>query len=166
MTQCAFCNYRDAALLEQQIATKQLTQVQAATIIGCNKSTISRHMGKCVPKKVAEWVKPEAAKEETLNVVNALLESRERILSIYDDARQTGDMRAAIQALQCEVSQLSLMGKLSGQFSDGAQVNILMNPEFVKLKQMLIKTLEPYPEARVRLSERLMEMNEGDGNKS
>lgn len=75
-------------------------------------------------------------------------------------------MRAAIQALQCEVSQLSLMGKLSGQFSDGAQVNILMNPEFVKLKQMLIKTLEPYPEARVRLSERLMEMNEGDGNKS
>jgi hypothetical protein len=123
-------------------------------------------MGKCVPKKVAEWVKPEAAKEETLNVVNALLESRERILSIYDDARQTGDMRAAIQALQCEVSQLSLMGKLSGQFSDGAQVNILMNPEFVKLKQMLIKTLEPYPEARVRLSERLMEMNEGDGNKS
>jgi len=152
--------------LEQQIATKQLTQVQAATIIGCNKSTISRHMGKCVPKKVAEWVKPEAAKEETLNVVNALLESRERILSIYDDARQTGDMRAAIQALQCEVSQLSLMGKLSGQFSDGAQVNILMNPEFVKLKQMLIKTLEPYPEARVRLSERLMEMNEGDGNKS
>ncbi len=163
MTQCAFCNYRDAALLEQQIATKQLTQVQAATIIGCNKSTVSRHMGKCVPRKIAEWVKPEAAKQETLNVVNALLESRKRVLSIYDEARQSGDMRAAIQALQCEVSQLTLMGKLTGQLSDAPQVNFLLNPEFVKLKQILIKTLEPFPDARVKLSEALTQIaNDGE----
>ena len=102
-------------------------------------------MSNCVPKKIAEWVKPEAAKEETLNVVNALVESRERVLSIYDEARQTGDMRAVIQALQCEVSQLTLMGKLTGQLSDAPQVNFLLNPEFVKLKQILIKTLDRIP---------------------
>ena len=138
---------------------------RAAQLMNSNKATVSRHMRGCFLQKVAEWIKPEAGKEETLNVVNALLESRERVLSIYDEARQTGDMRAAIQALQCEVSQLSLMGKLTGQLSDAPQVNFLLNPEFVKLKQILIKTLEPYPEARLRLSEQLMEIaNDGNGN--
>ncbi len=122
-------------------------------------------MRNCIAKKVQRAARPEPAEVEGLNVINALMESRARILSIYDEARQTGDVRAAIQALQCEVSQLTLMGKLTGQFSDETQINILMNPEFVRLKQILIKTLEPYPEARVRLSERLMEMNEDDGNK-
>lgn len=52
MTQCTFCNYRDAAFLEQQIATKQIAQAEAAKIIGCNRSTVSRHMSNCVLRRL------------------------------------------------------------------------------------------------------------------
>jgi hypothetical protein len=162
MTQCAFCNYRDAAILEQQIATKHLTQAQAAAIIGCNKSTASRHMRNCVPKKIAEWTKPEAAKEETLNVVNALISSHAKTLEILEDSLAEGDRRTALMALQTEIRQLELNAKLTGQLNDAPQVNFLLNPEFVKLKQILIKTLEPFPDARVRLSEALTEIANDD----
>jgi hypothetical protein len=111
-----------------------------------------------VAARIKESMKPEPVEVDGLNVVNALLESRARILSVYDEARQTGDMRAAIQALQCEVSQLTLMGKLSGQFSDGAQIDILMNPELYNFEHMLVETFDP--EERVKISERWLRMNE------
>lgn len=167
MTRCALCKHPDRTEIERKIAAQELSMTAAAKIANSNKATVSRHMRNCVAKAVAESVKPEPVMVEGLNVVNALLESRKRVLSIYDEARQTGDMRAAIQALQCEVSQLSLMGKLTGQLSDAPQVNFLLNPEFVRLKQILIKTLEPYPDARVKLSEALTEIandGEDDGN--
>jgi hypothetical protein len=164
MTRCKLCNFPERAAIEKRIAKRELTQAQAAVIVDCNPAAISRHINIHVPARIRESMKPEPVEVEGLNVVNALLESRKRVLSIYDEARQTGDMRAAIAALQCEVSQLALMGKLTGQLNDAPQVNFLLNPEFVRLKQILIKTLEPFPEARVRLSEALTEIADDDNN--
>lgn len=158
VTQCKFCNYRDAAILEGQIATKQITQVQASTIIGCNKSTVSRHMSNCVPKKIAECMRPAPAKEETLNVVDALTTSHSKTLKILDDSLAEGDRKTALMALQTEIRQLTLNAKLTGQLNEAPQVRLLMHPEFVKLKQILIKTLEPFPDARLKLSEALTEV--------
>jgi hypothetical protein len=158
MTRCKLCNHPEKAAIEQGIAARELTQAQAAKIVDCNPAAISRHMRVHVAARIKESMKPEPVEVDGLNVVNALLESRARILSVYDEARQTGDMRAAIQALQCEVSQLTLMGKLSGQFSDGAQIDILMNPELYNFEHMLVETFDP--EERVKISERWLRMNE------
>jgi len=164
MTQCTFCNHRDAALLEQQIVTKQLTQAQAATIIGCNKSTVSRHMANCVPKKMAEWVKPEPAKEETLNVVNQLVRSHEDLLQLYQEARAKEDIHAAIKVLEAERRHLELVAKLTGQLQEATQVSFLLNPQYLTLKQTLIRILEPHPELRQEVSQALIEAEEGLNN--
>ncbi|MGA7075848.1 MAG: hypothetical protein WBZ42_04795 [Halobacteriota archaeon] len=168
MPRCTICKLPDAErdALEEKIASKELSITKGAELVNSNKATLSRHMNRCVPKRIRESMKPEPIQIEGLNVVNALTESRERILSIYDEARQSGDLRAAIAALQTEVSQMLLMAKLTSQLNDAPQVNFLLNPEFVRLKQILIKTLEPFPEARVRLSEALTEIaddGEDDG---
>ncbi len=160
MTQCQFCNHRDAALLEQQIAIKQLTQVQAATIIGCNKSTVSRHMANCVPRKMAEWVKPEQAKEETLNVVNQLVRSHEELLELYEIARDKEDIHAAVKVLEAERRHLELVAKLTGQLQEATQVSFLLNPQYLTLKQTLIRILEPHPELRQEVSQALIEAEE------
>ena len=89
--------------------------------------------------------------QEGLDVVKALTASHNRVLSIFDDAIADGDRRAAIASLECEVKQLNLMGKLTGAFSDAPQINLLLNPEFVRLKQVLIETMEPYSDARLAL---------------
>jgi len=99
-----------------------------------------------------------AAEEETLNVVNALTNSHAITLAILNDSLAKGDRRTALMALQTEIRQLELNAKLTGQLNEAPQVNILMHPEFVKLKQIMIKTLEPFPDARLKLSEALTEI--------
>jgi poly-D-alanine transfer protein DltD len=164
MTQCTFCNHRDAAILERQIATKQLNQVQAAMIIGCNKSTISRHMANCVPKKIAEWVKPKPAKEETINVVTQLVRSHEELLQLYQAARAKEDIHAAIKVLEAERRHLELVAKLTGQLQEATQVSFLLNPQYLTLKQTLIRILEPHPELRQEVSQALIDAEEGLNN--
>jgi hypothetical protein len=60
VTQCTFCNHPEREEIERKIASRELTMSAAADRLSCNKSSVSRHMRNCFPKKVAEWVKPEA----------------------------------------------------------------------------------------------------------
>jgi len=165
LTQCTFCNHPDREEYERKIVTKKLSMSAVAVKLNCNKSSVSRHMRNCFQKKVAQWVKPEAEKEETLNVINELVRSHKELLSLYQAARQDRDIDAAIRALAEERKHLELTAKLTGQLNEAPQVNFLLNPEFVRLKQILIETLEPFPDARLKLSERLTEIaNDGDGD--
>ncbi len=136
---------------------------EAARMMNCNKSSVSRHMRNCFPKKVAEWVKPEATKEETLNVINELVSAHKDLLSLYQEAREERDIDAAIRALAEKRKHLELVAKLTGQLNEPqTQIDILMNPELVRLEQMIIETVDP--ETRVKFSERLMKMDKDDGD--
>lgn len=136
---------------------------KAAQLMNSNKATVSRHMRNCVPARIRETMRPEPINVEGLNVVNALTTSHATTLRILEDSLAEGDRRTALMALQTEIKQLELNAKLTGQLNDAPQVNFLLNPEFVKLKQIMIKTLEPFPDARLKLSEALIEMTEDDG---
>lgn len=135
MTRCKLCNSPDRDDIERRIASKELTQVQAAAIIKSTPSAISRHMRNCFPKKVAAWVKPEAAKRETINVVIALEDSHRTTLDILEDALAEGDRRGALMALQTEIKQLELTAKLTGQLYDGPQVNLSDYHTMIKLSE-------------------------------
>lgn len=131
---------------------------KAAQLMNSNKATVSRHMNNCVPARIRETMKPEPINVEGLNVVNALTTSHAKTLEILNDSLAEGDRKTALLALNTEIKQLELNAKLTGQLNESPQVNILMQPEFVKLKQIIIKTLEPYPDARLKLSEALTDI--------
>lgn len=123
---------------------------------------MSRHLA---PKVALAAKKMEIS--EGLNVVNQLLESHRDVRSIFNDAVQDGDRRSALKALEVELKQLELNAKITGQFSDAPQVNLLMAPEFVRLKQIIVDKLLPFPDARLALSEALetlAEEEEGQEN--
>lgn len=162
MTRCKLCNSPNRDDIERRIASKELTQVQAAAIIESTPSAISRHMRNCFPRKVAAWVKPAAAKEETINVVNALEDSHKKTLDILEESLAEGDKRTALLALQTEIKQLELTAKLTGQLHDGPSINFLLSPEYVQLKQVLIKALAPYPEAREHAARALLTAGNSD----
>ncbi|CAN5309012.1 hypothetical protein BH24GEM2_BH24GEM2_17950 [soil metagenome] len=45
-------------------------------------------------------------------------------------------------------SQLQLLGKLLGELKEGATVNVLIAPEWLQVRAVLLSELAPYPEAR------------------
>jgi hypothetical protein len=154
---CKLCRYEDKLQIERDILSGRLKQVDAAKLVGCNKSSITRHMQNHVGKQVAR-VAEHFELKEGLNAIDALTESHERVLSIFNEAVNAGNRREALLAINAETKQLELMAKITGQTSAPAQVNFLIHPQFVKLKTMMVQKLTPFPEARVALSEAFEEM--------
>jgi hypothetical protein len=150
---CKVCKHPKRSEIEQQIAARSLTTVEAAKIVGCHNSTISRHMYRCVAASVRERAQAEANELQSMNVLDQLRQSHQTTLQILDAALSKGKDRVALKALEVELKQLELNARITGQFSDAPQVNLMMAPEFVKLKQVIVDRLLPYPDARLALSE-------------
>ncbi len=114
MTRCKVCTHPNREDFERKIATKALSMTEAAEFMHCNKSTVSRHMRNCFPKKVSEWVKPEATKEETLNVIDELIRSYNELVEYceFGCRLKTPD---AIRAVAEKRKHLEFIAKLTGQ---------------------------------------------------
>jgi hypothetical protein len=118
MTRCKVCTHPDRDEYERKIATKELSMTEAAQLMNCNKSAVSRHMRNCFPKKVAEWVKPEASKEETLNAVNELIDSYKdlsELCEFYRRQRSPDTVSVAVRLFGERRKHLEFIAKLTGQ---------------------------------------------------
>ena len=58
-----------------------------------------------------------------------------------------------------------LLAELSQQIDRRPQVNISMDPGWLKVRTVILEALWSYPEIRVMLAERLEQLEEGDGHK-
>jgi hypothetical protein len=157
---CKVCKYPRRSEIEQQIAARSLTTVEAAKIVGCHNSTVSRHMLRCLAPHVAEHLRTKANELQSVNVLDQLKKSHEVTLQILDAALNKGRDRVALKALEVEIKQFELTAKLTGQLNEVPQVNFLLSPEYMQLKQVIVKALEPYPEARQEAARALREVND------
>jgi len=97
----------------------------------------------------------EVARADTL--LDQVVELRDRALSILTKAEQAGDLKTALQGIREARGCLELLAKLQGELQEGTTINILVNPQWIELRTLILKALEPYPEARLRLAQALKE---------
>jgi hypothetical protein len=137
-----------------------MNTVEAAKIIGCSNSTVSRHMRQCVAPNVRDRLQAEAKEFQSVNLLGQLDKSHDVLLQIRDAALSEGRDRVALKAIEVEIKQFELAAKLTGQLNEAPQVNFLLSPEYMQLKQVIIKALEPYPKARQQAARALREVND------
>lgn len=159
LPRCGVCRHPDHLVYERQIVTCEITQKQAAVRMGVHRSSLSRHMRICVAKRITQLVKPEPTQVNDLNVINALTSSHQTTLEILHDSLNEGDRKTALMALQTEIKQLDLIAKVTGQLDETPSVNILLSPEYLTLKQVVVTALLDYPEARLEVSEALARLS-------
>jgi len=160
---CKLCGYHDRYQIERDIATGSLSMRNAAKLIGCNQSSVNRHMKNHAQEKMQKVteIAEKLELKETLNVVSALNESHERVIKLFNESIKDGDRRAALLAIEAETRQLSLIAKVTGQTNTRApQINFILNPQFIKLKNLMVTKLMPFPEARIALSEAFDELRQ------
>ena len=170
---CKVCKHPKRSEIEQQIAARSLTTVEAGKIVGCHNSTISPHMHSCVAPNVLERVQAEAKERQSLNVLDQLRQSRQVTLQILDRALSKGDYRLALKTLVVELKQLMFEAKLTGELNEAPQVNFFLSPEYVRFRQEMMRVLGPYPELREEVAQTLLEAdaandevgNNGNGKK-
>jgi hypothetical protein len=125
-------------------------------------ASLHRHKKDHLPAKL---VKAQEAREiaKADSLLDQVTELRDKALSILDKAEQAGDLRTALQGVREAKGCLELLARLQGELQEQATVNVLINPQWLSLRTVILQTLEPYPEARLRLAEALREVESGVG---
>ena len=104
----------------------------------------------------ASLTKAKNAKEVTkadslLGELERLRAEARRIAAKAEDAE---DYRTALAGIRELTRIIELLAKMQGELKDQT-VNILVNPQWITLRAEILRTLEPYPEARIKLAEAL-----------
>jgi hypothetical protein len=146
---CSICDDQRIEEINKQIIDNQkLSEISRKYRV--SDDALERHSKRCVIKSLA-------ASPSTQDIINGdnlleqLKEAREKALSLLDMAIAAGDTKAygAPSNYLREIrEQIKLWAELEGRLATQPQINILVNPQWVELRTLIIKALEPYPEVR------------------
>ncbi len=135
-----------------------MSQREAAKIIGVHPSNVQRHFKNHLRAPIKELMTQEDGKT-ALNVTNLLSDQYQIVQTHLQRAIRGGKIHEIAMMLKEGRKHIELSARLSGQINGPAnQFNLLVNPEFVQLKQLILDNLDPVD--RVKLSERLLEVAE------
>jgi hypothetical protein len=79
-------------------------------------------------------------------------------LAVLNDARRAGQPDLVLRAADRVQRQLELQAKLLGELDDRPRIDIMLTPEWLSARAALLAALQPYPEARVAVAQRLLSL--------
>lgn len=157
---CTVCEHEKAAEINRALlAGGSLRDI--ARRFAVSKDALFRHR-QHLP---AELVKAQEAKEiaQADNLLGQLKDLQRRTLSILQAAEQDNDHATALKAIREARGNLELLAKLLGELAERQVINILVAPEWISLRAVILAALEPYPEARLALAQTLREVESNAG---
>ena len=144
---CTVCTHPNRSDIER-VLVEGGTIRDTARRFGVSRTVLSRHkahMGEAF-RKVVE------AKETAhgSSILERLRELNHRARTILEEAHREGDRREALAAIRELRGLLELEAELLGEIGRGTTVAISLveSPEWHQLRDILISTLEAFPEAK------------------
>ena len=152
---CTVCDHPDREAIDVAlVAGGSLRDIAGQFRI--SKSALARHKGSHIPAALA---KAQEAQEvaEADNLLAQVRQLQTRTLSILDRAERASELRTALAAIGEARRNLELLGKLAGELQQEGTVTIVTHPDWLRLRALILATLEPFPAVRVLLVQRLGE---------
>jgi hypothetical protein len=153
---CSICNHPNRQDIDTDLVNNESFRIIADRYY-ISVTSLQRHK-KHLPKDLVKSVKDRETllADTLLDQIKSLQRKALKVLSV---AEESGDLRVACMAIRETRGTLELLAKVTGEMDDRPQVNIHMAPEWVTLRTLILKTLEPFPEARMELIRELSEAN-------
>jgi hypothetical protein len=156
---CSICSHEDreeinAALLAGQplrgISRKFFGSVKAEDALGRHREHLPLHLVKA--SDAAEVAQAD-------NLLEQVKSLQARALTILDKAEASGDLRTALSAIREARGNLELLAKLLGELQQEGTINLVVAPEWLSLRAVVVEALAPYPQAREAVLGALSEPN-------
>lgn len=127
-------------------------------------AAVYRHKGEHLSKALikAREVREVAQADTLLEQVQSL---QVKTLDILAKAEVAGDLKTSLGAIREARGNLELLAKLLGELNERPTINILVSPEWLELRTLILETLEPFPQARLALSSTLERFGNGSNSK-
>lgn len=150
---CSICthdkrNAIDAALIAGQ------SYRQIAARFGVSQSALSRHLRRHLVALLAGRQEVDAD-----NLLGQVADLQRQAQVIKDKAETEGDLRTALQGIRELCRIIELLAKLRGELDTRPVVNVLLSPQWVTVRAVLLEALSPYPEARQAAAAALLEVD-------
>jgi len=144
---CTICSHEDRREIDRALVGGTETLRTIADQRSVSKTALIRHKDEHLPAKL---VMAQAAEEvaQADDLLDQVRDLQGRALAILDKAEEAGELRTALGAIREARGNLELLAKLLGELDDRPQVNLLVSPEWLELRAVIVGALEPHPEAR------------------
>jgi len=155
---CTICTHPARAEVDQALVAGEAFRDIARRwrvskdAVARHKAHLSAHIAKAAE---AETV---ARADDLLGQVRYL---HGKALGVLDKADKEGDGRLALGAIREATNTLRLLGEVLGQLQQGPQVNVLVLPEWTRVRSAVLETLTAFPEARIAVAGALRRLSDG-----
>ena len=143
---CTVCAHDARAKIDRAlVASEPLRAI--ADRWSVSKTSLMRHKAEHVPATLAKAQEAQevARADDLLADVRAL---QARTLAILNAAEASEQHRTALSAIREARSNLELLAKLLGELDERPTVNLVLSPEWLELRAVVVGALEPHPDAR------------------
>jgi hypothetical protein len=144
---CTVCGHPECEAIDRALVAGESTGKISGRYRTIDERALRRHRANHLPAALARAKEAEevAVADDLLGQVRDL---QERALAILDKAEGSGELRTALGAIREARSNLELLAKLLGELDDRPQINVLITPQWLELRTVIVTALEPHPEAR------------------
>jgi hypothetical protein len=142
---CNVCTHPEKETIDEALVGGTALS-ELAAIYRVSDDSLGRHKANHLPAKlVMAQAAEEVAQADTL--LEQVRNLQRRALEILDKAEDAGELRTALGAIREARGNLELLAKFLGELDERPQVNVLVSPEWLELRAVIVAALEPHPEA-------------------
>lgn len=149
----------------------QSEAIDAAVIAGASYRTIAKRfqvspsaLGRHVRRHLIKTLAAARNAEEVANgndLLSQVQDLSRQAQNIKDKAEAMGDLKTALAGIRELVRIVELLARLRGELDERPVVNVLVSPQWIEVRAVLLGALSPYPEARAAAAEALLEVSSG-----
>jgi hypothetical protein len=144
---CTVCAHPKVEAIDMALVAGEPYRSVANRYESLSQASVQRHSENHLPATLAQAKEAEmvAHADDLLEQVRDL---QIRTFAILEAAEASEQHRTALSAIREARGNLELLAKLLGELDDRPTVNVLISPEWVELRAVIVGALEPYSEAR------------------
>lgn len=145
--QCALCARPDRAELDRLLISGEASNRRIAARCDVSESSVRRHVASHIPGELA---KAREVHEQVRadDLLGRLLELNRETMAILSEAREGKAHDIALKAIARAEKQIEIQGELLGELNRAPQVNVLLSPDWARLRTLILRALEPHGDAR------------------
>jgi hypothetical protein len=155
---CSVCIHEACDDIDRALASG-VQHVALSKRYGLSKFALSRHAAKHLPEAIAKAQGAvEVAKGDDL--LSIITECRDVSRRVMQTAERSKEKRVTLASVRELLRVAELLAKVSGQLQDNATVNVIVSPQWVQIRGVILDSLQPFPDAREAVAAALLTVGE------
>ena len=156
---CTICTHPEKEAINAALIANEPFRHIAARY-GTSTGALQRHKADDLPSIM---VKSEEAKEvaHADDLVWQIKQLRNKAIGILGKAETAGDLKTALMGVREARACIELLAEMEGELNRNPTVNILVAPEWLQVRTVMLQALQSYPDARTAVAAALVEVEHG-----